>query len=121
MKNYLINLMEQVNTNVFLQGSLNSDEEYKDSFLTFWNFETPEGQFYDNDPNRAMWGFWVYAYANDPEVLDSMMESLIDTFKRDEKIILSGKGEDVASDVNTHTGRMLTVYLIENYEPNGEV
>ena len=118
MKNYLINLMKQVNKNVFLQGSFNSDEEYKDSFLTFWNFETPENQFYDNDSNRAVWGFWVYIYSNDPEELEAMEKSLIDIFKKENKTILSGKGEDVASDVNTHTGRMLTVYLIENY---GEV
>ena len=116
MKNYLINLMKQVNKNVFLQGSLNSDEEYKDSFLTFWNFETPEDQFYDNDSNRAVWGFWVYIYSNDPKELESMEKSLIDIFKKENKTILSGKGEDVASDVDTHTGRMLTVYLIENYE-----
>lgn len=118
MKNYLINLMKQVNTNIFLQGSFNSDEEYKDSFLTFWNFETPENQFYDNDSNQAVWGFWVYIYSNDPEELESMEKSLIDIFKKENKTILSGKGEDVASDINTHTGRMLTVYLIENY---GEV
>lgn len=118
MKNYLINLMEQVNTNVFLQGSLNSTDDYLDSFMTYWNFETPEDQFYDNDPNRAVWGFWVYVYSNDPKELEFMEKSLIDIFKKDNKTILSGKGQDVASDVDTHTGRMLTVYLNENY---GEV
>ena len=118
MKNYLIDLIKQVNTNVFLQGSLNSSDDYLDSFLTFWNFETPEGQFYDNDSNRATWGFWVYVYSNDPEELETMEKSLIDIFKKEKNIILSGKGIDVTSDVNTHTGRMLTVYLIENY---GEV
>lgn len=116
MKKYLIDLIEKVNTNVFLQGSLSSADDYLDSFLTFWNFETPEGQFYDNDSNRAVWGFWVYVYSNDPGELERMEKSLIEIFKEDNKTILSGKGEDVASDVNTHTGRMLTVYLIENYE-----
>lgn len=118
MKKHLIDLMEQVNTNIFLQGSLNSEEEYLDSFITYWNFETPEDQFYDNDSNRAVWGFWVYVYSNDPKELESMEKSLIDIFKNDNKTILSGKGQDVASDVDTHTGRMLTVYLNENY---GEV
>ena len=115
MKKYLIDLIKQVNTNVFLQGSLNSVDDYPDSFLTFWNFETPEDQFYDNDSNRAVWGFWVYVYSNDPEELEQMEKSLIEIFKKDNKSILSGKGTDVASDVNTHTGRMLTVYLNENY------
>ena len=116
MKNYLIKLIEQVNNNIFLQGSLNSDDEYLDNFITFWNFETPEGQFYDNDSNRAVWWFWVYVYSNDPEILERMENDLIDIFKSDEKTILAGRGEDVASDVDTHTGRMLTVYLIDNYE-----
>lgn len=116
MKKYLIDMITKVNTNVFLQGSLNDDDEYLDSFITFWNFETPESQFYDNKSNLAKWGFWVYCYSNDPKVLEQMVNDLIQLFKSDDKTILVGKGEDVASDVDTHTGRMLTVYLIENYE-----
>ena len=30
--------------------------------------------------------------------------------------IAASRGEDVASDVSTHTGRMIEVYYIENYE-----
>lgn len=116
MKNYLINLLKQVNENVFLQGSLSFDEKYPDTFITFWNFETPEDQFYDNNSNQAVWGFWVYLYSDGSAMAKSTEKRLIDILKKDNKTILSGKGQDVASDVNTHTGRMFTVYLIENYE-----
>ena len=124
MKQYLIDLMKKVNEKVYLQGSLNSGEKYDESFKIYdqrrdrRSAETPEDQFYDNNSNQAVWGFWVYIYAEYPWDVEFMENSLIDIFKKDNKTILSGKGQDVASDVKTHYGRMLTVYLIENY---GEV
>ena len=49
MKEDLITLLKTLNYPVFLQGSLNSEADYPDSFFTFWNFETPETAYYSND------------------------------------------------------------------------
>ena len=74
MKSELITLLETLKYPVFLQGSINSLEEYPESFFTFWNFETPESAFYDNDAGRAVWGFWVYFYSTDPTLVETQPE-----------------------------------------------
>lgn len=114
MKTELINLLETFGFPVYLQGSLNDNEEYDSSFFTFWNFETPEDDHYDNNACRAVWGFWVYFYSDDPSIVDTKLDEAKKLLKSNGWII-NGKGEDVASDVSTHTGRMITVYRVENY------
>lgn len=114
MKAELFNLLNTFGFPVYRQGSMSSEEDYPSSFFTFWNFETPEDKHYDNDASRAVWGFWVYLYSNDSDLVDSKLEEARKLLKSNGWII-DGKGEDVASDVETHTGRMFTCYKIENY------
>lgn len=112
MKNKLISVLESIGFPVFLQGSLNVDQPYPGTFLTFWNFETPEGQFYDNDSHSAVWGFWVFLYSNDPEIVETETEKVRKLLKEN-GFILQGRGEDADSGRETHTGRMLTMYYME--------
>lgn len=114
MKQKLIELLETFGFPVFRQGSLNDDDEYPPSFFTFWNFETPEDSHYDNQSVRAVWGFWVYMYSDDPAIVDDKLIEAAKLLKKNGWII-DGKGEDVASDEPTHTGRMITCRFIENY------
>lgn len=112
MKKKLIDILEPRGFPVFLQGSLNPEEEYPETFFTFWNFETPEGAFYDNDAHSAYWGFWVYLYSEDPETVERETEAVRKLLKEN-GFILQGRGEDVDSGRETHTGRMLTLYYME--------
>lgn len=114
MKNELITLLKTFNYPVFLQGSMNTDDTYPPSFFTFWNYETPEDSHYDNEAVRAIWGFWVYFYSDDPLLVDTKLDEARKLLKRNGWIV-DGKGKDVASDVETHTGRMFTCWKIENY------
>ena len=115
MKEQLIELLSGFGYPVFLQGSMNDDEEYPPSFFTFWNFQTPEGAHYDHKATRAERGFWVYFYSEDPELVDVMLEKAVKLLK-EKDWIADGKGEDVASDYETHTGRMVTCYYMETYK-----
>lgn len=115
MKKILTELLETFGYPVFLQGSLNFEEDYPDSFFTFWNFDTPEKAFYDNDANQALWGFWVYFYSADPRLVEEMPEKARKLL-RENGFILQGKAHDIAVDKPTHTGAFITVYKFENYE-----
>lgn len=115
MKSELIELLQTFGFPVFLQGSLNSDEDYPDSFFTFWNFETPETAFYDNDANRAIWGFWIYFYSTDPLTVEQIPEQARQLLKQN-GYISQGKANDIAVDRPTHTGAFFTVFKFENYE-----
>lgn len=96
------------------QGSYSDDDEYPESFFTFWNFDTPEDGFFDNKANRAVWFWQVYYYTSKPATLYSKM----DEFKalvKEAGFIVQGKAHDVASDRPDYPGRMITVKYIENY------
>ena len=114
MKKQLIELLSEFGYPVFLQGSMNDDAEYPPAFFTFWNFQTQE-KYYNNKVIRAEWGFWVYFYSDDPELVDTMIEKAVKMLKEN-GWITDGKGEDVASDYETHTGRMVTCQYMENYK-----
>lgn len=115
IKNDLVVLLETLNYPVFLQGSLNPDEQYPESFFTFWNFSTPEAAFYDNNAKRANWGFWVYFYSTDPLKVEQVPEQARQLLKQN-GYILSGKPNDISVERATHTGVMFTIYKMENYE-----
>lgn len=114
MKAALIALLETFGFPVFLQGSLDTDEAYPESFYTFWNFETPEGAFYDDNANRAVWGFWVYFYSNNPQLVEEKTEAARQLLKTN-GWIPQGKPHDIPADVKTHTGAFFEVFGIENY------
>lgn len=119
IKNNLVVLLETLNYPVFLQGSLNPDEQYPDSFFTFWNFDTPETAFYDDAANRAVWGFWIYFYSVDPVLVEQMSEQARQLLKQN-GYTLQGKPNDISVDRPTHSGVMFTTYKFENYESEVE-
>ena len=114
MKEQLISILATLGYPIFLQGTLQSTEDYPESFFTFWNFDTPETAFYDNDAGRAVWGFWVYFYSTSPELVESVPEQARQLLKQN-NFILNGKANDIAVDKPTHTGAFFTVYVFENY------
>lgn len=118
IKNDLVTLLESLGYPVFLQGSLNIDDQYPESFFTFWNFSTPESAFYDDAANRAVWGFWIYFYSVDPLLVEQMPENARKLLKQNDWI-LAGKANDISVDRPTHTGAFFTAYKFENYESEG--
>ena len=114
MKEELVTLLKTLGYPVFEQGTLQSTEDYPESFFTFWNFDTPEAAFYDNEAGRAEWCFWVYFYSSSPQLVESMPEQARKLLKAN-NYILDGKAHDIAVDKPTHTGAIFTVYKYENY------
>lgn len=121
MKTELINLLSTFGFPVMLQGSLAPDEPYPDSFFTFWNNSTDDGNHYDNDAASFIWNFDVNFYSNDPELVNSVLIQ-VRQLLRDNNWIIGGKGHDLPTDVITHTGRGITALFFEinkNMNNNG--
>lgn len=114
MRKKLVDLLNILNYPVFLQGSLLDNEVYPDSFFTFWNFQGDENTHYDNIPNSCSWGFWIYFYSINPELVETELDKVKKILKQN-GFTTKGKAIDAASDVKTHTGKMLTIYYLENY------
>lgn len=120
MKGRLIELLETFKFPVFLQGSINDVNEYPDSFFTFWNFENPESEWYDDNAHRCVWGFWVYFYSTDPEKVERVTEQARQLLITS-GWIAGGKPSDISTDKITHTGAFFTAYVFENYKTESEV
>lgn len=112
MKDLLIETLEPLGYPILLQGSLGEEEEYPESFFTFWNNAADGGEFYDNDEHSTIWDFDLNFYSSDPELVNVKLltaKSLL----RAKGFTVTGKGYDVASDEPTHTGRGIHVLKIE--------
>ena len=113
MKDLLINTIATLGYPIILQGSLNENEAYPESFFTFWNNDTPDGSHYDNEAISYIWDFDLNFYSTDPSLVNTkLLEAK--TLLKAEGFIIGGKGYDVASDEPTHTGRGIHVLKIEN-------
>lgn len=115
MREQLVELLETLGFPVFRQGSLNSVNDYPESFFTYWNFTNDDEGFYSGAPAHAVWGFWVYFYSTDPETTETMSERAR-RLLRGSGYIVRGKPEDVKVDAPMHTGMMFTAYYMETYE-----
>lgn len=112
MEDKLIEILETFSYPVIRQGSLGPDEEYPDSFFTFWNNDSPDHAHYDNAEYGTEWDFDVNFYSTDPEKTYKVLADARIKLKQN-KWIVPGKGYDVASDEVTHTGRGMRVFYLE--------
>lgn len=111
MREKLINLLESFGYPVHLQGSLLSVDDYPDSFFTFWNFQNDGDLFYDNESYASDFGYWIYFYSSDPELIENKTNEVKAVLKKN-KFIVQGP-IDARSDIKSHTGKMLTIFYKE--------
>lgn len=100
----LISLLETFGFPVFRQGSLTDDNEYPDTFFTFWNNESYDDSFYDNENNSENSDFDVNIYSNDPSLIYSKLREAKKLLKANGFIVYDS-GHDVGSDEPSHVGR----------------
>lgn len=112
VKQLLIDTLDVFNYPVFLQGSLSDDEDYPDSFFTFFNNSTDDDRFYDNQETVMIWDFDLNYYSIDPESVNSMLLEVKPLLKK-AGFIVNGAGYDVMSDEPTHTGRGINLIYIQ--------
>jgi len=105
VKNNLITTLETAFPNypVFLQGTLEDDEAYPNSFITVWTPFTLDNTHYNNATYAIDWHFSVLFYSNNPTLIGTVPDSIRSTLKA-AGYIADGKGNDIPSDVPTHTG-----------------
>ena len=116
MTELLITVLETLGYPVRLQGSLAETEAYPDSFFTFWNNSSADGDHYDNGAIFYVWNFDVNFYSTDPALVYSALEAARAALKA-AGFIIPGKGYSAPSDEPTHTGRGFTALIIENETP----
>jgi hypothetical protein len=115
MKQKLIETLSTFGYPVFLQGTLNPEETYPKTFITFFTDSTDDNGHFENKTNSVDWSFSVILYADDPEIVNTKPNEIRAALKA-AGFIPQGKGNDILSDEPTHTGWamdfVITEYLI---------
>lgn len=114
MKQKLINILEELGYPIFLQGTLNSENEYPNTFFTFWNFSTPEIRKYDNKATAAEWGFWIEFYSTDPKKVEEIPLKAKEKLEAQDFYFYE-KPCDITSNTKLHTATRMTTYAVERY------
>jgi len=115
VKENLISILETFcPDNVYLQGSLNPDEAYPDTFITFFITDSNFAAFYDDDANKIDWSISVMIYSVNPETISSLSISIIQAVKA-AGFIPQGAGNDIPSGIDTHTGYALD-FIYQQYK-----
>lgn len=113
MKQKLIDILERhCPDNVYLQGTMNPDEAYPAEFLTFWTTSTTSSAHFDNEVAAVDWLFYVMYYSNDPEQVNSKPSAIAADLKA-AGFVQQGRGNDIPSDEETHTGWAMEFICVE--------
>lgn len=118
MKQKLVTELAKFGYPVFLQGSMNADDPYPETFITFFSNDTPPISHYDNEAVSYAWDFSVMFYSSDPVLVNSKPEEIRAALKK-AGFVSQGKGQDIASDEQSHTGWAMEFSYIERIKNNG--
>lgn len=88
---------------LFLQGTLNPDDKYPETFVTFWTDSTDDNGHFDNGVAAVDWSFSVILYSADAALVNTKPDEIRAALKA-AGFIPQGKGADIFSDEPTHTG-----------------
>lgn len=97
---------------LFLHGTMNPDEAYPDTFVTFWTDAVPDGEHFDNLTASYYWEFSVILYSNDAAVVNTKPDEIRAVLQA-AGFIPQGKGQDAPSDEQTHTGWAMDFVITE--------
>lgn len=117
MKHKLINALESCGfvegVTLLLQGTLADETEYPETFVTIWTDYTADNSHFDNDTSAVDWHFTVIVYSNDAAVLEEKSNEVRKALRAAD-FIPQGKGQDIPSDEETHTGWAMEFLCVEN-------
>ena len=111
-KEIMIETIESFKYPILLQGALNANDVYPESFFTFFNNDTSSDDFYDNTESVTIWDFDLNFYSTNPTLVNTVLIEAKALHKA-QGFIIDGKGYDVLSDEPTHTGRGINLIYIE--------
>ena len=97
---------------LFLHGTLNPNEAYPETFVTFWTDNATDNAHYDNKANSVIWEFSVILYSKNPTTVNTKPDEIRDALKA-VGFIPQGRGQDAPSDEQTHTGWAMDFIGIE--------
>lgn len=97
---------------LFLHGTMNPEEAYPETFVTFFADSTENNGFFDNKTKAVDWTFSVILYSENPATVNTRPDEIRAALKV-AGFIPQGKGNDIMSDEPTHTGWTMDFVITE--------
>lgn len=113
MQDKLIEIIDTLGYPIYRQGSMSDEGVHLNAYFTFWCNSSSDLRNYDNQPQACLWDFDLNFYSNDPSLMNIILLEAKTLLKRHD-FIIDGKGYDIDSDIETHTGRGINVMYIEH-------
>lgn len=88
---------------VFLQGTMNADEEYPSEFCTYHVSDSDLDGYYSNEADRVVWSVSVAYYTNDARKILTEPPKIIKKLKA-AGYMPQGVGNDLLTDDKYHVG-----------------
>lgn len=111
----LFALFDEIGLSYFRQGSM-SDEDYKPSFFTYWNIDTPNESFYDNAEHSFITHAQIGFYTNNAKLLYSQLDEGGEFYNKakEKGFVLKGRAKDANADKKDYYGRVCYVMIKHN-------
>lgn len=103
MKSLLIQLLESFGYDVCLQGTLEPDEKYPDTLITFLIIDSYNAADFDNETALTALTATVNVYCVDPSIVQTLSNDIRKKLKA-AGFIPDGRGRDLISSENNYTG-----------------
>jgi hypothetical protein len=100
----LFALLDEIGYPYFRQGSM-SDKDYKPEFFTYWNIDTTNDSFYDNNETRYIEYIQVGLYTNNARSVYTLMDDFIERAKN-RGFVIVGRPQDANADKTEYFGRV---------------
>lgn len=113
MEDLLIDTLATFGLPVILQGSMSPEEQYPESFFTYWENEGDDLAHYDNETTAEKYNYDVNFYSSNPELVYTMLRKAKEKLESN-NFLIRGNGHSVLSDEKTHIGRGMTVLYRKN-------
>lgn len=112
MNEALFELLDEFEYEYHKQGTLPDNRPYPDNFFTWYNPYTENAEIYDNRPRATNWEYDVAFYSVNPQRVTDTISALYER-ALDLGYEVDGKGYDVSSGRQSHTGRLITITIKE--------
>lgn len=106
MDDLLIEILEKVGYEVIKQGTIEADEECPRSFFTYWNWDSPRNEHYDNKYHSVTYYYQIQFFSDDIKIVDVAMNKAVELLENN-GFNIDEEPTDTYSDIPNYTGKYL--------------
>ena len=102
MDELLIETLKKVGYEVIKQGTIEVDEECPRAFFTYWNWDSPRYEYYDNKHHSVTYYYQIQFFSDDIKIVDVAMNKAVELLENN-GFNIDEEPTDTYSDIPNYT------------------